>query len=706
MRIAFFICCVCSLLLPFSISTAEDGKEEIVSLPSSWVEEVKNASYPLVQLHRVWQRSGQGKKEFLSLCKQMGWEVKPVLARVEGWFDVATSDGEWHFIDIFSGRVYLGWDNATLVSSDELMDDPLLVLRAGKSDREHPQGCMEVAERFAHFAVVPLARECIHATTEHRLEEKTEIAPSLRAWVVEGQEREFSYTLPVFAVESEATVSHLEWQISLDPSFLLVPEGLGGIDERKDVLKMTQQTATYLQANRPYFLRIRGGNASGWGEWSEIFTFKMDKPQPVFEVDLIPLEKGGYELNWEREAEETPDVEYWVYGSHSLDFIPDCFANIQLQGAIPGRFCETIPNVNLVAIVQEAKIEVDGTLPYYRIIAREKGCFSVPSPLIRVWGEKLHQQRDVLQLVEGRRMETGEEIKIFQRLPLSSSIRPKTYFYPVQSAFSEYFPQPRYDLPKSDLRLQAYSYPDVASDIWDAVRPHLIPDNHPAKPRLDRIFCASRATLDPTHFRKAGFPRNRPGRFSRVMASTHPQLQEYFVKAFADTELGILFDWKKWLHRIAGAHAIRECIHRHGYQAHFKVPRKWIYPLPKHPSPPSSSRYLRKNFVLVADNVRSVGHANNEQWYKDEISPRVLFELFTIMDEMGLFDSVYAFNVPVCKDGKIAFIDTEYHHRWPVPFYKFNRYLSKSNKKLWTRWANSSKQRPPTGPRARQMQDV
>lgn len=682
---------------------AEQTGESVDILSSSWVEEVKNASYPLVQLHRVWQSSGGDEKQFLSLCQQLGWEARPVYARVDGWWDIAMSDGEWHFIDIFSGRVYLSWDNATLASSEELMDDPLLVLRAKEDRQKNSQTEREVAERFAHFAVVPLAREFQNppkvALQENK--ENLERDPSLRAWVIEGQEMEFSYTLPIFSVACAPEVTRLEWQVSLDPSFLLVPEGLRQICEKQNQLQISSTAATYLQANRSYFFRVRGGDASSWGEWSKTFSFTLDKPQPVFEVDLIPLADGRYELNWEREAEEMPEVEYWVYGSHSLDFVPDCFFDVQLQGVIQGSFCEIIPNANLVAIVQEAKIEVDGTLPYYRVMAKERGCFSVPSPLIRVWSEELHQKRDVLQLVEERCGESGEEIKIFQRLPLTSLSSAKTRIYPTQTILTEYFPEPHSHLPKTDLRLQAYSYPDVASDIWDAVRPYLIPDNHPAKPRLDRIFCASRATLDPTSFRKAGFPRNRPGRFSRVMASTHPQLQEYFVKAFADTELGILFDWKKWLHRIAGAHAIRECVHRHGYQAHFKVPRKWIYPLPKHPSPPSSSRYLRKNFILVVDNVRSVGHANNEKWYRDEISPRVLFELFTIMDEMGLFDSVYAFNVPVCKDGKIAFIDTEYHHRWPVPFYKFNRYLSKSNKKLWTRWANSSKQRPPTGPRAK-----
>ena len=162
----------------------------------------------------------------------------------------------------------------------------------------------------------------------------------------------------------------------------------------------------------------------------------------------------------------------------------------------------------------------------------------------------------------------------------------------------------------------------------------------------------------------------------------HPELKEYFVKAYCDCEVGIVYDWKRWIHRIEGTKAVRDCIKKYHLQSKFKVIRKWIYPLPARPSPPHNSHYLRKNFVLVCENVRPLDHTKNEKKYKN-MSQEWMDALYIILQANGLYDSVFPFNVPFCHDGKMAVVDTEYWGKWPVPFDRLTRCFSRSRQNYW-----------------------
>lgn len=226
--------------------------------------------------------------------------------------------------------------------------------------------------------------------------------------------------------------------------------------------------------------------------------------------------------------------------------------------------------------------------------------------------------------------------------------------------------------------------PYVPVEIWDYVKPYFLPQDHPIRERLDKIFSKKRVMLNPETFKKAGFKRNHVGTHSRIMASTHPNLVGYYVKGFSDLELNIL-DWKKLVHRIVGARSIQACITNHKYQKHYKVPKKWLYPLPVEPSPPNSTTYHRKNFVLIAEDVRSVGHDKNNKLYKTKMTPEILDQLYVILKEENLWDSIFNFNVPWCKDGKLAFLDTEHHHseNRTVNFSRMKHYFSKDMQVYW-----------------------
>jgi hypothetical protein len=496
----------------------------------------------------------------------------------------------------------------------------------------------------------------------------------------------FDYCSPYFLLESPSQeLEMIWWQISPDLNFQLIPSNFDQVEPFTSSVTLPLISETFLNPGTPYYFRVRGYNKGKWSEWSIPYAFVVNKPAAIEEVELEQIEENLYELDWERCAEEADEsIEYLVFGSNALDFIPSIYCEKQVNAIVNGEVTEEETNDNLIAITTEPKIKVQGGLAYYRIIARQRGQLSVPSAIIHVYDQDLIQPRNVLQVVEDDQHQILVKRSLFPpaypwsetSLPHVDAIIPKqNNLIKVQALLRS--------AAKIGKNHQAYESPEVSPDIWDEVRPYLLPSNHPAWAKLNRVFCKSRATQNSETFKKAGFKRWRPGRWSRVSASSHPEFQEYFIKAYCDSELGIIYDWKKWIHRIKGAETIRECIKKHDLQSTFKVPHKWIYPLPKNPSPPNSSKYIRKNFILVCENMRIQDHDKNEKMYKKKMTRKLMDGLYTILQVCGLYDSVYCFNIPFCKDGRIAIIDTEYHHKWPVPFSKLNKSFSKDLRPYW-----------------------
>ena len=73
----------------------------------------------------------------------------------------------------------------------------------------------------------------------------------------------------------------------------------------------------------------------------------------------------------------------------------------------------------------------------------------------------------------------------------------------------------------------------------------------------------------------------------------------------------------------------------------------------------------------------------NLKHYKKKITKKQLKGLFTLLKEVGLIDSIYPDNIPFTQSGKIAFIDTEHHHQWPVQLEKFKQFLSPAMQEYW-----------------------
>ena len=240
---------------------------------------------------------------------------------------------------------------------------------------------------------------------------------------------------------------------------------------------------------------------------------------------------------------------------------------------------------------------------------------------------------------------------------------------------------------KSDFPLKSFPYhynAYVEPSLWVDLEPFFLPENHPAKPVLDKLFSKQRPTLSKEAFEKAGFDILGTIRTElNIVVGTHPKLRGFLLKFYFDTQPAFP-EWHNWLARIRGACRIQECIERHHFQKIFKVPRKWIYPLPTHPSPPADSRYNRKNFILIVEDMKILSHHENRKAFKKKMTRAILDALYIVITEEGLIDSIFAGNIPFNKKGQINFVDTEHSHLYfPIEYSRVSKYLSPEMIEYW-----------------------
>jgi hypothetical protein len=215
-------------------------------------------------------------------------------------------------------------------------------------------------------------------------------------------------------------------------------------------------------------------------------------------------------------------------------------------------------------------------------------------------------------------------------------------------------------------------HPDIDIKVWEKLSPYFLPRELPIRSKLDALF-SQRVSQSSETMRAAGFkkPSRRP--FSNMVISKHSKLKGYYIKLFTD-DMSCPQEWNKLMDRIRGAAAASKVIKKHHYENYFKVPKKWIYPLPIQPEP--SIRCQRKYFILVAEDMNIFKKKENyKRWEGSIMSLKRLEALFTVLKEAGLGDCNRAFNVPFCKDDKMAFIDTEVYGRH-VNFDIMKKYLS------------------------------
>lgn len=231
----------------------------------------------------------------------------------------------------------------------------------------------------------------------------------------------------------------------------------------------------------------------------------------------------------------------------------------------------------------------------------------------------------------------------------------------------------------------AYLRPSYINEgLWKQLFPYFLPESHPMKELLDAFFSRDRLLLNAKSMRKAGFTSLTPQKVTRLIVTKHPKLKGYVIKTYLDAQKARKnkSEGYYWLLRIEGANAIRSLIEEKGWQSSFKVPHKWIYPLPAEPSPPR--HFQRINFLLIEEDMDIFDNKTNEQlWGSSAVTSELLEKLFYIIETLGLKDCPKPDNIPFSQDGKVAFVDTQTHHEWPINYKKLEQWLAPTMKSFW-----------------------
>lgn len=256
--------------------------------------------------------------------------------------------------------------------------------------------------------------------------------------------------------------------------------------------------------------------------------------------------------------------------------------------------------------------------------------------------------------------------------------------YPVNADFPQYEVEAVWDgvvLSSSGALFNpsyTAAYPNYTTDEWLQIAPYLLPNTHPVKPKLEKLFRKERYISSLDTLKKGDFSVRGPGS-GRTLVAKHKKLPDVLIKIFPDDEP--INELKQFMKRIKGAQVAREIIAKYQLDWLFKVPRKWIFILPQ--DPPATGPYP-KNLVLVVEDMEVLPKSENyPKWKSSSMTKKKLDAIYILLTEGGFNDLALAFNIPFCKDGKLAVVDTEDYHKWPIPYDRLHKYLSDSMIEYW-----------------------
>lgn len=227
--------------------------------------------------------------------------------------------------------------------------------------------------------------------------------------------------------------------------------------------------------------------------------------------------------------------------------------------------------------------------------------------------------------------------------------------------------------------IEADCPPHVPYGYYEALTPFFVTEDHPAKKHLDKIFSSDNILKNSETLKAAGFKVFGSKGWSKVKVLEHKKLKGYLIKAFTDDQIN-KNEWEFWIRRIEGSIVTRNIIAFHQYENHFVVPKKWVYQVSR-----EGESSAKKHFVLLVEKMNIFDQRGNHIMWKGDayITKERLDALYVILKEAGLLDSVYIDNIPFTLDEKIAFIDTEYYFKWPVPYNSLIPFLSRKMQVYW-----------------------
>jgi hypothetical protein len=203
-----------------------------------------------------------------------------------------------------------------------------------------------------------------------------------------------------FPITTSSAPEMIWWQVADDVSFSFVGPNLEGIVKDTAEVVLDPLTATFLSPRRPYHFRCKAKCGGLWSEWSEVFTFEAGKPSAPAAIAAKAAPGGGVQLQWRREE----GVEYLVFGSNRLDFLPELYAPEEVVRLHKLKVVESRPNKNLLATTSDGGVTFPAAHHFYRIVARRGEELSTPSAIVQAPLEARAQLAParVLQMRAGR----------------------------------------------------------------------------------------------------------------------------------------------------------------------------------------------------------------------------------------------------------------------------------------------------------------
>ncbi len=217
---------------------------------------------------------------------------------------------------------------------------------------------------------------------------------------------------------------------------------------------------------------------------------------------------------------------------------------------------------------------------------------------------------------------------------------------------------------------------------------YLIPDDHPAKKVLDVITKEQKGSVfhDLDSMTMAGFDYADPQPTTGIIVTRHPCLQGYVIKAYLDTQEYYAGRPESYYFekRAEGADLIRLAIAEYNYDHLLKVPKKWIYKLPKAAYRPLPANCKPKQYILIEDDMDILSDEENKEMWKSTRATRELLDaIYTVVTKYRFRDCTKPANCPFTKDGRVAFVDTQSFYKKKVGYKKLTRYLSPEMQQYW-----------------------
>jgi hypothetical protein len=198
---------------------------------------------------------------------------------------------------------------------------------------------------------------------------------------------------------------------------------------------------------------------------------------------------------------------------------------------------------------------------------------------------------------------------------------------------------------------------------------------------LQKLFRCPNAIDHEAAFLEAGFKIRSKKPRSLMRIATHPALPGYIFKVFFVEEQGREREkpcgWKSFTVRCDQAERIRWVIHKQAFR-HFRVPRKWLFHTPRHPSCSPDDQPA----ILVAEFADLVARDDNERAWRHSATESHLDELYAVLEGAGGVSS-RPDNIAMTRQGWFAFIDTEY----PPDLHDYESiapYLSRQMRHYWS----------------------